>query len=330
MPLRTQYLGFELPHPIMVGASPLIYDLDIVKQLEDAGAAAIVMHSLFEEQIVRDNVRGLRKSLDNSDYGPFPETKGLPLKPDRYLEHIIKLKEIVDIPIIASLNGIHLGSWVEYSKQMEEAGANALELNLNFLPRSNDDSSAEIENRAFQIVRNVKEGLNLPLAVKLSPSHSGLTRFIRKLEDAGSRGIVLFNEFFQPDIDIENLQYRSEIPFSDANALLLRTRWAATLHGRILSDISLSGGVRTAEDAVKAFMAGAQTVQVVSALIHYGPQHLQTLIQEFKDWMKSHHFENIEQLRGILSFMHCQDTESLARSAYIQTIQNWENPRATK
>jgi dihydroorotate dehydrogenase (fumarate) len=322
MNLSTQYLGFALPNPFLVGASPLVYDLDTVKQLEDAGAAAIIMHSLFEEQIVRENIRGF-PNFEDADKGIYPESSRFPLHPEAYLEHIQKLKESVDLPIFASLNGVHMGTWIEYAKLIEAAGADALELNLYFTPRSDSDTSNAIEKAALNIVKAVRESIHLPMAVKLTPFYTGLPRFVNRLHEAGARAAVLFNSFFQTDIDIESVSYRPHLPLSEPHALLMRTRWIATLHGRVPLDLCLSGGVHSHEDAVKAFMAGATTVQIVSSLLIKGPQFLSGFLEDFEAWMESHGYEEIDQLRGLLGFQNSSNTEALARGAYLRMLQSW-------
>lgn len=323
MNLKTHYLEFELANPFLVGASPLVYDLDTVKRLEDAGAAAVVMHSLFEEQIIRDNIRGF-PSLDKQGNGIYPESRNFPLHPEAYLDHLQKLKAAVHLPIIASLNGVHVGTWVEYAKLIEQAGADALELNLYFTPRSDTDPSSEIEKSALNIVSTVRENLSLPLAVKIAPFYTGLPRFVQRLEEAGARAAVLFNSFFQPDIDIEAMAYKEFLPISEPHALLLRTRWIATLYGRVNLDLSLSGGIESPEDAVKGLMSGASTIQVVSCLLNNGPDYLREFIDAFGEWMEGHEFESVDQLRGILSFANSSNTEALARAGYLHMLQSWK------
>lgn len=322
MKLSTRYLGFDLPNPFLVGASPLVYDLDMVRRLEDAGAAALVMHSLFEEQIIRENVRGFPHFEDRRT-GIFPESSRFPLHPEAYLEHLQRLKETVKIPVLASLNGIHLGTWVEYAKLIEEAGADALELNLYFTPRSDLDPSSEIEKTALKIVRTVKENITLPLAVKLSPCYTGLARFVKRLHEAGAEAVVLFNSFFQTDIDIESISYKPHYPLAEPHALLIRTRWIATLHGRVPLDLCLSGGVHSPGDAIKAIMAGSQSLQIVSSLLTEGPDFLRGFLADFTRWMDEHGYEDLNQIRGVLGFQASTNPEALARAAYLRMLQSW-------
>jgi len=322
MSLATRYLGFDLPHPFLVGACPLIYDVPTAQHLEEAGAAAVVMPSLFEEQFFQEQLKGFPESAGRGS-GSLAATDNFPLNPKAYLKHITRLKAHLGIPIIASLNGLKSGSWVSTSRQMEEAGADAIELNLYFTPRTDADFSSDIEKRALDIVHGVKENLTLPLAVKIAPFYTGLPRFIKDLEDAGAQAVVLFNSFFQPDIDIESISYKPQLNIAAPNALLLRTRWIATLYGRTDLSLSLSGGVHTHEDAIKGVMAGAGTVQLVSCLMQNGPEYLAVFLEDFRNWMTEHQFESIDQLRGILSFMHYKNTESLARAGYLRMLQAW-------
>lgn len=322
MDLGTQYLGLKLANPFIVGASPLVYKVDSVRTLEAAGAGAVVMHSLYEEQIVRENVRGLPKT-GSSRNGLYPEASRFPLQPKSYLEHISRLKDAVSIPIIASLNGIHLGTWIEYARKMEEAGADALELNLYFTPHSHVDSSSEIERKTLEIVKAVRENLNLPLAVKINPFYTSLPTFVASLKEAGASSVVLFNSFFQTDIDIESVSYKPNMAIHEPHALLLRTRWIATLYGRCNIDLSLIGGINSPEDAIKGLMAGASTVQIVSFILNNGPTFLTALIDIIVEWMEMRGYQSIDQIRGLLSFRDIEDPEATARASYLHALQSW-------
>lgn len=324
MDLSVSYLGLKLRNPFLVGASPLVYELETVQELEAGGAAGIVMHSLFEEQIVRENVHGLPHFEDNK--GIFKESGQFPLTPANYLQHLSLLKKHLGIPVIASLNGIRLGTWIEYARRMEEAGADAIELNLYLIPRSDTAPSSEVERKLLNIVKAVKEHLSIPLAVKISPFFSGLPRFVKRLEESGARAVVLFNSFFQPDIDIENASYKATFKELESNALLLRTRWIATLHGRTGLDLSLNGGVKSPEDAVKGLMAGADSIQLVSFLLNNGPRFMRYFIDAFEEWMEGHGYETISQMQGILSFSRSSNTEAGARASYLRMLQSWRPP----
>lgn len=320
--LDCQYLGIPLPHPFLVGASPLVYDLDEVMRLEDAGAAAVVMHSLFAEQFTKGP--GAGRLLEDTRYfvGPAGD---FPLHPESYLEHLRRMKERLRIPVIASLNGQDLGDWLKFGLELELAGADALELNLYGLPGTGRESAAAVEERAVEMIRQVKMHLGLPVAVKLSPAFSALGEFVTRLETTGIQGIVLFNKLFLPDIDIERLRYDPRSGLGATDSLQLRLWWAATLFGRTPFDLALTGGVRSARDAVKAFMAGATVVQLVSCLLMEGPSALTRMISSFRDWMEAHAYEDLDKLRGILSFIHEDDPGAVARSSYFEVLQGW-NP----
>lgn len=321
--LRTQYLGLDLANPFIVGASPLVYNLETVKELEASGAAAITMPSLFEEQIVRETVKGFPTNGALSTGDPV-DGNAFPLHPELYLEHLSRLKQAVSIPVMASLNGIHLGTWITYARRMEEAGADAIELNLYFTPGAHKQESKEIEDRHLEIVRSVREQLSIPLAVKINAGYTSIAKFVDSLEKAGASGVVLFNSFFQPDIDIENVAYEERAHLSEPNALLLRTRWAATLHGRTALDLCLNGGVKSPEDAIKAFMAGASTVQIVSFLLTNGPGFMTAMIDIFSEWMELHAYPSVESIRGLLSFKDIGDPESLTRAGYLRSLLSWK------
>jgi len=321
MQLRTEYLGFALQNPFLIGASPIVYDLDNVKRLEDEGASGVVMHSLFEEQIVRENVHGI---LGESRTGIYPESVRFPLHPDAYLKHLQRLKETLSIPVIASLNGIHLGTWSDYARMIESAGADALEVNLYFPPSGDMATSNELESAAQDIVRAVYHAVNIPIAVKLTPFYAGLARFIARLHEAGARSVVLFNSFLQPDLNLDSMKWNPQLPLSEPDTLLLRIQWLATLYGRVSPELSLSGGVHSHADAIKGLAAGASTVQIVSALLKDGPGALSTLIQQVKAWMQEKNYVDVNQLRGSMSFSQVSDTCALGRAAYLRMLQSWK------
>jgi dihydroorotate dehydrogenase (fumarate) len=285
MDLSTTYLGFSLPHPFLPGASPLVDDLDMVRRLEDAGAAAIVMHSLFEEQITREQLYTHGRLLATEEshaeaHSYLPEPPDFALGPDEYLEQIRKIKAAVSIPVIASLNGTTDGGWLTYARLMEQAGADALELNVYALATDFDESSELLEKQVLHMLWSMKSAVHLPVAVKLSPFYTALAHFARRLDDLGADGLVLFNRFYQPDFDLETLEVTPALRLSDSSELLLRLRWLAILSGRVKSSLAVTGGVHTAEDAIKAVMAGAHVVQLVSALLKHGPERLRTMRQE--------------------------------------------------
>lgn len=328
MDLTTNYLGLRLKHPFIPGASPMADDLDAARRLEDAGAAALVMHSLFEEQIAGERFASIyhmemyaHAHAEARSY--FPEPDDHRFGKHEYLDHISKLKRCVDIPIIASLNGTTPGGWTEYATQMENAGADALELNVYHVSTDPQETGAEIEQRIVETARLVKKAVRIPVAVKLSPFFSGLPNLVAQLDEVGVDGVVLFNRFYQPDIDILNLETTPSLRLSDSSELLLRLRWLAILARKNSCDLSCSGGVHTAEDAIKAIMAGACTVQVVSAILKHGVRYLTTLIEDFANWMKEHEYRSVRQMHGSMSQSHCPDPQAFERANYMRTLQSW-------
>jgi len=326
--LSTRYLGLALPHPFMPGASPMVDDLDMVRRLEDAGAAAIVMHSLFEEQIEMEQGRTLYDIESNvnafSEASSFlPRPTEFRLGPHDYLDQIRRIKAAVKVPVIASLNGITASGWLEYAKLIEQAGADALELNVYYVATNPQEDGAAVERRTLAIVRAVKQAIRIPIAVKLSPFFSSLSHFAAELESAGADGLVLFNRFYQPDIDIEALEVRNELHLSDSTELLLRLRWLAILSAQRKLDLSVSGGVHTAADAVKAVMAGARSVQVVSALLKNGPQHLNTLRAGLAQILEERGYASLSEMHGCMNLARCPDPAAFERGNYMRMLQNW-------
>lgn len=328
MDLRTRYLGLDLAHPFMPGASPFADTLDSVRRVEDAGAPAIVMRSLFEEQIVRERARTLHDLEAHTDsfaeaasFLPRPEE--FHLGPHEYVEQVRRIKEAVRIPVIASLNGVTAAGWLEYARLIEQAGADALELNVYHVATDPDETSEHVDRRAIEIVAAVKETVRVPLAVKLSPFCSATAHHARELAAAGARGLVLFNRFYQPDIDPEALEAVPRLALSDSGELLLRLRWLAVLSGRIRADLACSGGVHTPVDAIKALMAGATAVQLVSALLHHGPAHLAVVRDAAERWLEEHEYESLDQLRGSMNLARCPDPSAFERANYMRILQSW-------
>jgi dihydroorotate dehydrogenase (fumarate) len=326
--LATTYLGLDLPHPFMPGASPLADDLDGVRRLEDAGAAAIVLRSLFEEQI-RGEQLAAHRSMDHASnsFGEalsyLPDPADFALGPQEYLEHLRRVRAAVGVPVIASLNGTTPGGWLEYAALMQEAGADALELNVYHVATDPHEGSDAVETRMLGVVRTVVEAVDIPVAVKVSPFFTSLTHFARKLDDAGAKGIVLFNRFYQPDIDPENLELVPVLHLSDSEELLLRLRWLAILSARVVAHLAVTGGVHTAGDAVKAIMAGAEAVQMVSALLTHGPGHLATVREGVERWMVEREYESLDQMRGSMDLHRCPDPTELERGNYMRMLQGW-------
>jgi dihydroorotate dehydrogenase (fumarate) len=333
MDLSTTYLGLRLPHPFMPGASPLVDDLDAVRRLEDAGAAAIVMHSLFEEQITGER----QATLDTLEAGAesfgealtyFPAPPVFPLGPDEYLEHLRRVKEAVRIPVIGSLNGHTPGGWIEFASRMEQAGADALELNIYLLATDPSESSSALEARTLDLLRAVKRAVRIPVAAKLSPYYSTLAHFAGQLDALGVDGLVLFNRFYQPDLDVEELEVVRALRLSDSSELPLRLRWLAVLSGRVKGSLAVTGGVHTALDAIKAVMVGAHAVQMVSALLKLGPGHLTRVRREAERWLEEHEYRSLAQAQGSMNLVRCPDPQAYERANYLQVLQSWRRTPA--
>jgi dihydroorotate dehydrogenase (fumarate) len=328
MNLATTYMGFELPHPLVPGASPLVDDLDTVRRLEDAGAPLIVMHSLFEEQVVREEVN-LTRSIETPKecyaeaLSYFPEPDDFVLGPDDYLEQIRKIKAAVAVPVIGSLNGTTEGGWLRYARLIEQAGADGLELNLYELALDPEETGAEVERRGLRVVRAVKESVRIPVAVKLSPFYSSIANYARQLDEAGADALVLFNRFYQPDIDVEQ-QELLRVNLSSPTELLLRVRWIGALSGRVKAALAATGGIHTATDAVKAVMAGAHVTQMVSALLLHGPGRLREVRRDLGHWLEEHEFESLRQMQGSMSLLRCSNPGAYQRANYIRLLQSWD------
>ncbi len=328
MNLQTNYLGLTLRHPLMPGASPMVDDLDLVRRLEDAGASAIVMHSLFEEQIELEQ-RGYANVVESyqdsfSEALTFlPEIDDFAFTSDQYLEQLRRIKAAVDVPVIASLNGTSMGGWVRLAKEMEAAGADAIELNYYHVPADPRQNGRLVESDLLSLFREVRRRVGIPVAVKLSPFFSSLPNIARKLSDAGASGLVLLNRFYQPDIDIENLEALPTLRLSDSSELRERLRWIAILFGNINTSLALSGGVHTGEDAIKAIMAGADGVQIVSALLKHGPGRLGEILRDMMRWLDEHEYASLDQLRGTMSLRHCPDPAAFERANYMRILQAW-------
>ncbi len=329
MNLNTRYLGLELPHPFMPGASPMSLDIDTVRRLEDAGAAAIVMNSLFEEQIAGEEMASLRdveghqhSSAEASSY--IPSADLFRVGTEEYLEQIRKVREAVDVPVIGSLNGTSTGGWLDYAQHIAEAGANALELNIYELVTDLEESGGSVETRTLEVVKALKAKVDIPVTVKLSPFYTSLPHFARALEQAGADGMLLFNRFYQPDIDVEELEVERKLELSDSRELLLRLRWLAILSGQVNGSLGCSGGVHTPLDALKAVMAGAHAVQMVSALYEQGPDYIGTMRDGVAQWLEEHEYESLEQARGSMNLQRSPDPHAYERANYVQILQTWE------
>lgn len=330
MDLSIRYLGLELAHPLIVGASPLVDDLDMVQRVADAGAAAIVMHSLFEEQLILDQMahHAHMDGHDNSFSEALSMRPEIPeieyaLGPDEYLEQIRRIKARVPVPVIASLNGVTDAGWLRYAQLIEQAGADALELNVYYLATDPRVSGEDVERHLLHMVHGVSQSVRIPVAVKLSPFYSSLPHLAVRLAEAGAAGLVLFNRFYEPDIDIEELTLAPTLRLSTSNELLLRLRWLAALSVCTRASLAVSGGVHSASDALKAIMAGAHGVQLVSVLLKHGPQALTTIRRDLAQWLESHEYESLEQAHGSMNLDHCPDPTHYQRGNYLRILQSW-------
>jgi dihydroorotate dehydrogenase (fumarate) len=328
MDLQTTYLGLKLPHPLMPGASPMVDDLDLVRRLEDAGAAAIVMHSLFEEQIVgeqfaREYFVDAHSDSHAEALSYFPSPDAYALGPDKYLEQIAKIKLAVRVPVIASLNGTTLGGWLEHARLIEQAGADALELNVYSVATDPEERGFQIEERIVDMLKVVKGAVRIPVAVKLSPFYTSLAHFAKHLDQAGADGLVVFNRFYQPDLDVEELEVVRSLHLSDSQELLLRLRWLAILSGRIRPSLAVSGGVHTSLDAIKAVMCGAHGVQIVSELLRSGPGRIREIRDGMARWLEDHEYESLRQMQGSMSLARCPDPKAYERANYLHVLQTW-------
>ncbi len=330
MDLSTQYLGLTLPHPVVVGASPIVDDLDLVKRAEDAGAAAIIMHSLFEEQLTVEQLAHDAHVDSHADTHAeassfLPAPLDYALGPDEYLEQLRRIKQHVNVPIMASLNGVTNEGWLEYAKLIEQAGADALELNVYYLPMDPELSGAEVERLVVEMVRHVRSETTLPLAVKLSPSYSSPVHFARQLAAAGAAGVVVFNRYYEPDIDVERLELSPRLQLSTSSELLLRLRWVSALFGKVNASLAITGGVHTHIDALKAVMAGADLVQMVSALLKNGPEHIGQVVECMGLWLEEHEYDSLAQAKGSMSLDRCPDPTHYHRGNYLRILQSFHH-----
>jgi len=329
MDLTTPYLGRTLPNPFLPGASPLSDEIDTIRRLEDAGAGAIVLRSLFEEQITRE---GLATIAHLERHGEsfaeatsfFPNPDSFILGPEEYLGHLRKVKESVGIPVFASLNGTTAGGWLEYARLMEQAGADALELNVYHVATNPGLSGTALEQEILAMVRQVKQDLSIAVAVKLSPFFTSFAHFAKSLDEAGADGLVLFNRFYEPDLDVQELEVTRALHLSDSSELLLRLRWMAILSGRVKASLAVTGGVHTALDAVKSIMAGAHVVQMVSALILNGPSHLRKVLDDLAAWMEENEWSSLAEMRGNMSLLRVPDPKVYERGNYMLMLQGRE------
>ncbi len=328
MDLKTQYLGLELANPIVVGACPLGTSVDSIRDLEAAGAAAIVLPSLFEEEIMAAARTAMEIESAGAGFAEagsyLPNPDGYHIGPGQYLDHLKAAKDAVKIPIIGSLNGTSAGGWTNYSKKMEDAGADALELNTYLLPFDADETGAEVEQRTIDIVEAVKKTVSIPVSVKLSPFFSSLPNLAKRLQEVGTDGLVIFNRFYQPDIDIENLDVIPNLRLSTADELRLRLRWLAVLSAQTTMSLGATGGAHSAVDVIKAVMCGAHAVQLVSALLIHGPDHIGRTLDAMRFWLTDHEYTSLAQMQGSLSLSKVENPKAFARANYMKMLDSWE------
>jgi len=325
MDLTTTYLGMNLKNPIVPSASPLSRDIGNIKEMEDAGAAAVVLYSLFEEQITHEalelyfhTVTHQESYAEATSY--FPETEVYNMGPEEYLEQIRKAKEAVQIPVIASLNGATPGGWTEYAKKIEQAGADALELNVYMLATDVKKSSEDIEKTYIEILKLVKSAIKIPVTMKISPYFSSLAGFAKNLDDAGADGLLLFNRFYQPDIDLDTLEVVPNVLLSNPQSMRLPLRWIAILYGRIKADLAATSGVHSAEDVIKMVMVGAKITEMFAALHQYGIGHIRSVLRDIKTWMIDHEYESFDQMRGSMSHRSAANPAAFERANYMRAL----------
>jgi len=328
MNLTTNYLGLLLKNPLVASSSPLSHNVDSICRLEEAGAAAVVMYSLFEEQITFDSyyldfhlTQGTNNYAESVSY--FPDMQHYNVGPDEYLNLIRQAKQAVDIPIIGSLNGTSLGGWTDYATLIEDAGADALELNIYYLPTSPEITGGEVESLYLDVLSAVKSVVSIPVAVKLSPFFSSTAYMARRLADVGANGLVLFNRFYQPDFDLENLEVAPRLVLSNSDDLRLPLRWIAILYGRVAADLAVTSGIHNAEDIVKGLMAGAKVTMMASELLQRGVRRISQVLNDLVAWMHDHEYQSVAQMIGAMSQQHCAEPAAFERANYMKMLQSY-------
>lgn len=329
MNLTTNYLGLELKNPVIPSAGPLSHEISNIKAMEDAGAAAVVLFSLFEEEIEHESLelyhytdQHKESFAEALDY--FPEPYDFKVGPDKYLEHIRKAKEAVDIPIIASLNGKSVGGWIDYAKKIEQAGADALELNIYFLAADPKLSGAEIEREYLNIVKGVKMNVNIPIAVKMHPFFSSVSWMAEQLTNVGADGLVLFNRFYQPDINLETLEVEPNVLLSTPIDLRLPLRWIAMLYGKVNADLAAASGIYSETDVIKMIMAGAKVTQMLASLLKFGIGHIKEVLNQMVYWMEVNEYESLEQMRGSMSYKNVANPSQFERANYMKVLHSYK------
>ena len=326
--LRTRYLGLSLAHPIVASASPLTGSIDSLKRLQNAGAAAVVLPSLFEEQIEHEEMSTYNLMLYGAELSPeargfFPEPQDQANSSERYLALIAEAKRALSVPVIASLNGYTPGGWTKIARQFEQAGADAIELNVYFLATKLDDTSEAVESRYVELVKSVTAEVRIPVAVKVAPYFSAMANMAQRLTQAGASGLVLFNRFMQPDIELEELEVAPHLVLSTSDELRLALRWIAILRGRVNASLAATGGAHTPEDVLKLLLAGADCVMLASSLLRKGPGHIGTLVQGVQRWLAEREYTSVEQMKGSLSQQSCPDPDAFERSNYMKALTSY-------
>jgi dihydroorotate dehydrogenase (fumarate) len=329
MDLSTTYLGLKLKNPLVPSASPLSHTLDGMKRLEDNGASAVVMYSLFEEQIAHESAElnhylsyGTESFAEALTY--FPESDDYNLGPDEYVELLHKAKSSLNIPVIGSLNGISTGGWVKFARKIEEAGADAIELNVYYIPTDPKLTGTDVEDRYLEVLRSVKSTVKIPVAMKLSPFFSSMANMAHRLDAAGANGLVLFNRFYQPDINLETLDVTPNVILSSPQALRLPLRWVAILHGRIKASIAATSGIHSTQDVLKMLMAGADVTMMCSSLLRNGPQRIKEILVELDQWMLEHEYVSVKQMKGSMSQKSIADPAAFERANYMKALNSYK------
>ena len=329
MDLSTTYLGMKLKNPVVPSASPLSKELDTIKKMEDAGASAVVMYSLFEEQINHeaqelDHFLTMGTDSFSEALSYFPQVGEYNLGPEEYLDHIRNAKQAVEIPIIGSLNGVSTGGWMDYAKKIEEAGADALELNIYYIPTDPYLTGSDIENMYIDNLKTVKTSIKIPVAIKLSPFFSNISFMVRKLDEVGADGLVLFNRFYQPDLNLETNQVEPKVNLSTSDEKLLPLRWIGILYKKVKASLAATSGVHTAEDAIKMIMAGADVTMMCSALLKSGPDHIHTVIESMLNWMEKNEYESVTQMKGSMSQQSVAEPAAFERANYMKALNQYQ------
>ncbi len=327
--LNTTYLGLKLKNPLVASASPLSEKVETVQKLEEAGVSAVVMYSLFEEQIIHESLELDHFLFTGTEISPeitsfYPQSGTYTLKPDAYIDNLGKIKKAVNIPVIGSLNGVSTGGWIKYARKIQDAGADALELNLYFLPTDFTLTSSALEENYATLVQDVCQSVKIPVAVKLSPFFTALPNLAKRLVEAGAKGLVLFNRFYQPDIDLEALEVTPNLVLSNSHELRLPLRWVAILYGQIKADLALTSGVHTAEDVLKSMMAGASVAMLASALLQKGIRHAAQILADMETWMNEHEYISIQQMQGSLSQKNAKGTAAFERANYMKVLNSFK------